>query len=115
MKAAIFIYEVFKKFPFLLIANTVLLVAVTLFGTCSLLAISPIVDLFIYPDLQGVSPLTAKAIDILKFFGLPVTLGVWLIVFVAFITLSSIFQIFARKKLNSIIHDLHRFQSLQII
>lgn len=96
MKAAIFIYEIFKKFPFLLIVNTILLVAVSLFGVFSLFTISPIVDLFIHPDLQGISPLTAKAAGILEFFGLPVTLGSWLIVFVAFVALGSAFQVFAR-------------------
>jgi len=99
MKALIFIRDIFRKFPSLLIANTVLLVAVSLFGVFSLFSISPIVDLFIHPDLQGVSPLTAKAIDVLKFFSLPVTLGAWLIVFVAFVTLSSAFQVFARHSI----------------
>lgn len=96
MKVRIFIYEIFKKFPYLLITNTVLLVAVSLFGACSLLAISPVIDLLVHPDLQGVSPFTAKAAGIMGFFGLPVTLGNLLIIFIAFITLSSAFQVFAR-------------------
>ncbi len=99
MKALIFIRDIFRKFPFLLIANTALIVGVTFFGACSLFTISPIVDLFIHPDLQGVSPLTAKAIDILRFFGVPVTLGCWLFVLIAFITLSSAFQVFARHSI----------------
>ncbi len=99
MKVLIFIREIFSKFPFLLIANTVLLVAVSLFGACSLFTISPVVDFLIHPDLQGVSPLTSKAIDILEFFGLPVTLGCWLIIFVAFVALSSAFQVFARHSI----------------
>ncbi len=96
MKALIFIREIFRKFPFLLMANTVLLVLVSLFGACSLLTVSPVVDFYIHPDLQGISPLTAKVMSILEFFKLPVTLKSWLIVFVTFVSLSSAFQVFAR-------------------
>ena len=99
MKALIFIHEIFRKFPFLLITNTVLLVAVSLFGICSLLSISPVVDFFIHPDLQGVSPLTIKAVNILEFLGLSATLGNWLIIFIGFITLSSAFLVFARHSI----------------
>lgn len=102
MKALIFIRELFRKFPLLLITNTVLLIVVTLFGACSLLTISPLVDIFTHPDLQGVSPLTTKAIGILKLSGLPVTLGSWLIVFVVFVTLTSIFQVLARHLIERI-------------
>ena len=96
MKALIFIKEIFKKFPFYLIANTVLLITTAVFGACSLLTISPLIDFFVNPDLQNVSPLTQKAINILEFLGLPVTLGSWLFVFVTFVTLSSGFNVFAR-------------------
>jgi len=96
MKALIFIREIFRKFPLLLIANTMLLVVVSLFAACSLFTISPVVDFLIHPDLQGISPLTQKAIDILGFFGLSATLGNWLIIFVGFVTLSSAFLVFAR-------------------
>lgn len=93
MKALNFISWVFKKFPSLVIANIALIIIVNAFSAGSLLAISPIVDLFIHPDLQGISPLTSKAIEIVKFFGMPVTLGSWLSVFVIFIFLSGIFRI----------------------
>jgi len=96
MKAFLFISEIFKKFPLLLITNAILLLIVSLLGAVSLFTISPVVDLFVHPDLKGVSPLTEKTVEILNFFGLPATLGVWLIVFVLFISLSSVFQLFAR-------------------
>lgn len=99
MKVLIFIYEIFRKFPLLLITTTVLLVVVNLFGAFSLFTVSPVVDLFIHPDLEGISPLTQKAVDILKLFGLPVTLGSWLIVFIVFVTLSSMFLVFARHSI----------------
>lgn len=96
MKALIFIYEIFKKFPFLLIANIALLIGMSLFAACSLLTISPVVDFLIHPDLEGISPLTDKAIGILGFFGLPATLTGWLFIFAVFVILSSAFQIFAK-------------------
>ncbi|UCD55364.1 MAG: ABC transporter ATP-binding protein [Candidatus Omnitrophota bacterium] len=99
MKAIDFVYKIFRKFPFLLIANTALLIAVSLFGACSLLTISPVIDLLIHPDLQGVSPLTSRAIGILEFFGLPVTLRNWMIIFTIFVSLSSIFYVFARRSI----------------
>ena len=74
MRAFIFMREIFKSFPFLLISSTILLIAVTLFGACSLFTVSPVIDFLIHPDLQGVSPLTLKAIKILEFFDLPATL-----------------------------------------
>ena len=73
MKALVFIRDIFKKFPLLLMANTVLLVAVSVFAAGSLFTISPLVDFFIHPDSQEISPLTQKAVDILRFFNLPVT------------------------------------------
>ena len=96
MKGLIFIYEIFRKFPRLLIANTALLVVVSLFGACSLFAVSPVVDLLVHPDLQGVSPLTSRAINIMKFLGVPVTLTSWLIVFAVFFALSTVFHVIAR-------------------
>ncbi len=99
MKTFIFIRDIFKKFPLLLITNTVLLVFVSLFSACSLFSISPVVDFVIHPDLRGISPLTQKAIGVLKFLGLPIALGTWLVVFVIFITLSSAFEVFARHSI----------------
>lgn len=95
MKALIFIRDIFKKFPFLLITNTLLLVVVSLFSAFSLFTISPLVDFLIHPDLHNISPLTQKAVNIFKILGLPITLNSWLVVFLIFITLSSVFQVFA--------------------
>lgn len=96
MKAINFIYEIFKKFPLLLLTNTFLLVGVSLFEACSFFTIAPVVDILIHPDLKGISPLTQKAIATLGFLGLPITLTSCLLVFLSFITLSSIFYVFAR-------------------
>lgn len=96
MKAFIFIYEIFKKFPRMLILNVILFIMVTFLAAGALFAISPIIDLFVHPDLQGVSPLTLKAIAVLDFFNLPPTLGSWLMVFFSFVLLNSAFLVFAR-------------------
>lgn len=95
MNALIFIWSVFKKFPRQLILTTILFVAVSLFSAFSLLTISPLIDFLTKPDLRDVSPLTHKAVYILKSVGLPVTLGSWLTIFLTFITLSSLFEVFA--------------------
>jgi len=99
VKALIFIHEIFKRFPLLFIINVALITAVGFFGAFSLFSISPIVDLLVHPDLQGISALTQKAIDVLEFFGLPGTLNSWLIIFVMFISLASVFLIFARHSI----------------
>jgi len=96
MKVLIFIRDIFRKFPFLLISDTLLLVAVGLFNAFFLLTISPLVDFLINSDLHNLSPLTQKAVGILKILGLPVTLTSWLIVFLLFVTLSSVFEAFAQ-------------------
>ena len=96
MRIMVFIRDIFVKFPRLLIANTILLITVSLLSACSLLTISPLVDFLFHPDLRNISPLTAKAVSILIFLGLPATLECWLIVFLVFIALSSVFLIFAR-------------------
>lgn len=99
MKSLIFIWEIFKKFPLLLSLNTLLLVAVSLFSAFSLFTVSPLIDLLINPDLRNISPLTQKAVDILNYLGLPVTLNCWLVIFLIFITLSCLFEVFARQSI----------------
>lgn len=99
MKALIFIRDIFKKFPLLLISNTLLLVAVSLFSAVSLFTVSPLVDFIVNSDLNKLSPLTQKIIAVLKIFGLPPTLNIWLSVFLIFTALSSLFQVFARHSI----------------
>ncbi|MCX5695191.1 MAG: ABC transporter ATP-binding protein [Candidatus Omnitrophica bacterium] len=69
---------------------------VSLFSALSLFTISPLIDFLTNPDLRNISPLTQKAVNILKILGLPVTLTSWLVVFLIFITLVSVFQAFAQ-------------------
>lgn len=93
MKVFLFIYEMFKKFPFLMMVNLLLLMLVNIFNIGSLFTIGPLVDFVVHPDLQNISPLTEKAIYVISFFSLPVNLSSWLIVFIIFILLATIFQV----------------------
>jgi len=99
MRALKFIAEIFKKFPFLLLTSTALLLFVGLFNACSLLSISPVVDFLINSDSKDMSPLTQKIVNVLESMGLPVNIISLLIIFIVFIALSSVFQVFARHSI----------------
>lgn len=96
MKVLIFIHDIFKKFPFLLIANTFLLLMVNLIDMASLFSLIVVVDLFIKQDLQSISPITKYILAAVKFIGLPDTLGWVLVLFLFFTVLKITFQIFTR-------------------
>lgn len=108
MKALIFVNEIFRKFPVLLMANTALYTVVGFFSACSLLTVGPVIDFLIHPDLRGISPLTSKAIRIMESLGLPVTFGSWLIYFVLFVVLTSVFQVAARHSILKTIYAVVR-------
>ena len=96
-KAHIFIHEIFKKFPRLFIVTVLLVVIVGVLEASSLLTVGPLVDLLIHPDLQNISPFTQKIVRIIEFFGIPVMLSNYLVIFVIFIIISSAFRILARR------------------
>lgn len=96
MRTMLFIREIFKKFSFQLIMTAGLLMSVNFFVACSLLSISPIIDMFVHPNLEGISPLTAKVVSIMRFFNIPIALSNLLIIFVSFVTLSCLLQVGAR-------------------
>lgn len=90
-----FVRDIFKKYPALLITSTLLVLFVSAIEACSLFTVGPLVDFLIHPDLTGVSPLTAKVIDILNFFGIPLVFSYYLIIFIAFILIASVLRILA--------------------
>lgn len=96
MKILIFIKDIFRKFPFLLASNVIVLLLMSFFGACSLVSITPVVDFLIHPDMEGASPITLKAVTILQHLGLEPTLINWLILLVVFVALTSAFTIFER-------------------
>ncbi len=96
MKTIRFIKEIFKEFPSLMITNIVLLLLVNLFATCSLLSISPVVDLYIHPDLKGISPLTLRIIHYAEILGIKVNFFNWVIILITLVMISSIVQVGVR-------------------
>ncbi|MFH1593940.1 MAG: ABC transporter ATP-binding protein [Candidatus Omnitrophota bacterium] len=96
MKVLIFFYELFKKFPFLFILNTLVLLAVSVFGVLSFCSIAPIIDYFVSPGAQGISVLTQKIVTLFKSLGLPLTLGTYLVFFLLFQILRNAFYLLAR-------------------
>lgn len=96
MKLLKFICNIFKKFPFALITNISLLVAASLIDIASVFSLIVVIDLFLKPGLQGISPITSQIIKMIKFVGLPVTLSWLLAVLMIFNIIKVAFQIFAQ-------------------
>lgn len=96
MKVLNFVRELFRKFPFLLAGNTLLLVAQSLIGIVSIVTVAPIIDFLLNADLQNASSITRQAAALMESVGLPATLGSFLAVFLAFQLLKSGFAISAR-------------------
>ena len=97
MKFLTFTYKISKGFPSLFVRSIVLETCVGVMAACSLLIVSPLIDLLTKPGLVGASPLTREILDIFSFFGISFTLKGWLMVFFLFVALTSILQIFAWK------------------
>jgi len=95
MKAVLFIWANFRKYPFLLIGNVLLIVVASLIEATSLISIAPIVDFFTKSDLQNVSSITQKIVELGAHIGFPITLGTMIATFLILNILSSGFQIFA--------------------
>ena len=93
MKSIIFIRKIFRKYPFLLCANILLLVVASLIEAASLFCVAPLVDFAINSDLHGGSPITQKVVAVLAFVGFPITVTSILIIFLALNVLRSGFQI----------------------
>ena len=91
-----FIGELFAKYPLLLTANILLMAIVNLIGVVSLFTIAPVIDFFIKPDLEGASEITLKMVAFIKSVGLPVTMGSFLGVFLAFQVLKNALNTYAK-------------------
>jgi len=96
MKTFIFVREISRKYPVLLISSTLLALAVTAIEACTIFTISPLIDLLIHPDLQNISTLTSKTLKVIEFFGISPKLTNCLVLFVVFIVLSSLLRILLR-------------------
>lgn len=99
IKTFTFVRHIFKKYPFLISKTIVLIFTVGLIEVTSVLALIPIIDFLIKPNLDSVSPITLKVVDIMRFTGLPVTLGWLLAIFLVFNAVKSGFQIFVQHSI----------------
>lgn len=93
MKVLKFIIDIFRKYPKLCWSNVAVSIAMSFFGIFTLFSLSPIIDIFLHPDMKGLSPLTLKVTGIMKACGLPVTLTGLILVFIIFASLSCILQV----------------------
>ncbi|MDA2932867.1 ABC transporter ATP-binding protein/permease [Acidobacteria bacterium AH-259-D05] len=96
MKVFTFIRDLFRKFPFLIAGNTLLMVVESLIGIAAIVTIAPIIDFFLNPDLENASAITDRGAAMIESIGLPVTLGSFLAVFLVSRLLKNGFSIFAR-------------------
>lgn len=108
MKSLIFIREIIKRFPFLLISATLIMIMSSLIEAVTLFSIAPIVDLLINQDLQGASAITQKMATLMAYIGMPVTLVSFLTFFLALNILKSCFQIGANYLIFKTKYTVHR-------
>lgn len=93
MRVYSFIHDIFKKYPLLLSVNCLLLFIVSLFEAVAIFALVPIADLLIKTNIQEASTFTRKIAEVMTYFGIPVSIASFVIIFVLFNVLSSAFQI----------------------
>jgi len=91
MRIILFISEIFRKFPLLVISNVILLIIVGILDAASIITVTPVVDLMMHPDANNLSKVTIKITAILKNVGIPITLLSLMIVFLVFNILRSVF------------------------
>lgn len=96
MRIILFFIEVFRKFPFLIVSNVILLIIVGILDAASIITVTPVVDLMIHPDSNNLSTITIKINAILKSIGIPITLLSLMLVFLVFNILRSIFFILSK-------------------
>lgn len=97
MKALIFIRNIFKRYPLLLVSNILLILAESLIDAVSLLALIPVIDFLIRPGMGEGSFITRKAMEFVAFFGMSATLGSALLLFMI-INIGKVgFQLFSQR------------------
>lgn len=96
MRIILFISEVFRKFPLLIISNVILLIIVGILDAASIITVTPVVDLMMHPDGNNLSTVTIKITAILKNVGIPTTLLSLMIVFIVFNILRSVFFVLSK-------------------
>lgn len=92
-KVVNFIAELFKKYPRLCIANILINVAMSIFGVLSLFCLSPIIDIFLHPDMKNLSLITLKVTAVMQAFGIPVSLISLVSILMLFVLIGSALQV----------------------
>ena len=85
MRASLFIRDIFRRYPKLLLSNIGFVSLASIVEASTLLTVGPLIDFLIYTDFEKVSPLTKKVVGLMGSAGLPVTLKSYLLVFVVFV------------------------------
>lgn len=83
MKAFRFIGAMWRRFPWQLVGNTLLLMLESVIGVLSLLTVAPVIDYFVNPALAQASLITRQVVAAMQGLGVPVTLGTLLGLFMA--------------------------------
>jgi len=96
MRIFSFINYIFKLFPFMLLANVILLFLFNLVDAASIFSLVVVVDLFLNPGMNGSSPITQRVLEALSSMGLPVTIWLALIILILIIALKTAIQIFSQ-------------------
>lgn len=96
MKTFLFIRDIFRKFPRLIISNSLLLCIVNLLEAAAVFTIIPIVDILVRPDLKDASFLTRKAVALMGYFNIPVSLLTFAVIFIVFVVIGNATQILLR-------------------
>jgi len=96
MKTFKFIAQMFRDVPRLLTINIILSLIVSIMSGGFILAIGPLVDFYIHPDLEGISRFSATIFSFLDKFHIPITLGSLMIIFFSFVCLTTISTIISR-------------------
>lgn len=95
MKTVKFIYDILRKFPLLISFNIALVVSMSIMDAASIFSLAPVVD-YIIPIQEGNSGISQKAIDIISSWGVPISLGSLMAIFIILNALSSCFAIWVK-------------------
>jgi len=105
----LFFYDIFKKFPYLLTLNILILGIVGIIEATSVFTIVPVIDFFLKTNPHDRNLLTNKIIEIITSFGIDVTLTNLVIIFLGINLLALFFQIFARYMAQHIRYTVLRY------
>lgn len=108
MKSVQFIIEIFQKYPRLCIINILTSIMMSFVGALALLSLSPIIDMFLHQDGQGLSSLTLKVTAVMRALGIPATLPWEMGLMVFLVIAASAAQVLGNHVIVVTKHALHK-------